>query len=191
MSYVSPPDGGPLDPYSGNKSTSTGKTIVYGDPMKGDQWHSGICECTTNCDQFCLACWCPCIQFGINQNDAFDISSFGMCLSYAILCGCFYIPAAILGGCQRTKFRRQYNIEGRSCDDFCAYMFCCACAMAQESREINIRSGLIRVTSKDNDDTAKMIKDDRKGRASSKSSRPSDNDTAEAIRRAAEFNVIQ
>jgi Cys-rich protein (TIGR01571 family) len=35
------------------------------------QWHTGICECSQHgyCSTCCLACFCPCIQFGINYKE--------------------------------------------------------------------------------------------------------------------------
>jgi len=37
----------------------------------GKSWSSGIFACLSDADSCCLSCWCPCIQFGQNQERGF------------------------------------------------------------------------------------------------------------------------
>ncbi|KAJ1623736.1 hypothetical protein T492DRAFT_1052852 [Pavlovales sp. CCMP2436] len=48
----------------------------------GKGWSSGTCACCSEIDSLCLACWCPCIQFGHNVERAF-ISQRGRCCRWA------------------------------------------------------------------------------------------------------------
>ncbi|KAG8470764.1 hypothetical protein KFE25_009185 [Diacronema lutheri] len=48
------------------------------------QFSSGICACCSDADSCCLSCWCPCVQFGQNQERAFR-SQHRTCCRWAML----------------------------------------------------------------------------------------------------------
>jgi Cys-rich protein (TIGR01571 family) len=55
----------------------------------GKQWSSGTCACCSDAkccctDSCCLSCWCPCVQYGLNQERTF-ISQRGTCCQWALL----------------------------------------------------------------------------------------------------------
>jgi len=47
-------------------------------------WSSGLCACLSHADSCCLACCCPCIQFGQNQERGFR-SQRGACCKWTAL----------------------------------------------------------------------------------------------------------
>jgi Cys-rich protein (TIGR01571 family) len=50
----------------------------------GKQWSSGTCACCSDADSCCLSCWCPCVQYGLNQERAFT-SQRRTCCRWAML----------------------------------------------------------------------------------------------------------
>lgn len=98
-----------------------------------EYWHSGLCDCTDDCCLCCTACWCPCIQFGTNEEKLGE----GNCC----LCCTFYYFFSGFSFCflwnQRSKVRAKYGIVGSGCNDCCVASFCSSCSLCQVSREIN------------------------------------------------------
>ena len=93
-------------------------------------WSSGICDCCIQ-PTICLqGCFCPCVLFGKNNENAFNESCCTNCLCYCLCCG----PAQHSG--MRRKLRVKYNLPTDPCNDCCVVWFCPTCALCQEANEI-------------------------------------------------------
>ncbi len=110
----------------------------YSPPAQWSQWNAPFCGCFDDCGSCCMACWCPCVQFGLNMEDA----GLGDCF----LCGIACLAIHMFTGCgciltflKRSDLRRAYGIEGNEFEDCCAHFWCLCCALSQEAREIRTR----------------------------------------------------
>lgn len=110
----------------------------------GNQWTSGICECTNDVPICCVSLWCCCVQYGLNVEKLNNGGCFGACCIYSIL--------DYIGGCgwcvgyaNRGALRNRLGIPGGSCED-CMLHFCCrCCALAQEGRELKAKEQFLKV----------------------------------------------
>ncbi|XP_048527365.1 cell number regulator 2-like [Triticum urartu] len=103
-------------------------------------WSSGLCGCFDDVGGCCLTFFCPCVTFG-RIAAIVDKGDTSCCLSgtgYLLLnwfagLGCLY-------SCYyRSKLREQYGLQEKPCPDCCVHMFCEACALCQEYRELKSR----------------------------------------------------
>ena len=104
-------------------------------------WSTDIDDCFSDIGTCCMACWCPCINFGNIAAYAWDSSS-------SWICCLAYLGAACLGFQQcfsmmaRDAFRRKLAITGDCCSDCCIHAFAHGCALCQEQRELDkVNSG--------------------------------------------------
>ncbi|KAK8987794.1 hypothetical protein V6N11_027533 [Hibiscus sabdariffa] len=103
-------------------------------------WSVGSCDCISDMETCCTACWAPCIIFGQSAEiaDKGSISCEASAASYTLafivmgcpcLYSCFY----------RSKLRKQYNLEGNRCGNCLLHFLCEPCALTQEYCELNNR----------------------------------------------------
>lgn len=129
---------------SSNPKSRKKRTDTYGYKTDADRqyfsWNTKLCDCGKDMGSWCLALWCPCIQWGMNQNKFRGNNTCGCCCAYCVLGPLSFI----LGGVRRDDMRDKYDIEGDACGDVCAHLFCTSCAIAQEARELTHREGLLK-----------------------------------------------
>lgn len=117
--------------------------------IKGGTWKHGLCDCA-DIGACCTGVFCPCILYGKTQyrltqkSDRKDPTNMlgyetlnGSCTSFAVLCGCNLILAAI----QHTRVRKNYGIPGSVGSDCVRAVCCCCCTLAQDEKEIKYREG--------------------------------------------------
>jgi Cys-rich protein (TIGR01571 family) len=115
--------------------------------IKGGTWNHGLCDCA-DIGTCCTGLFCPCILYGKTQyrltqkSDRKDPTNMlgyemlnGSCMSFAVLCGCNFILAAI----QHTRVRKNYGIPGSVGSDCVRAVCCCCCTLAQDEKEIKYR----------------------------------------------------
>ncbi|XP_030444365.1 protein PLANT CADMIUM RESISTANCE 2-like [Syzygium oleosum] len=142
--------GAPNDPESPDKAASsqeeppppaTGIPVVALPPsVDYAAWSTGLCDCFSQFDRFCISFWCPCVTFGqISEIVDRGASSCG-------INGAIYFLIAWVTGCAccyscfyRQKMRKQYRIIGSSAEDFVLHCLCEPCALTQEYRELQNR----------------------------------------------------
>jgi len=93
-----------------------GSRLLSAQPQAAKGWSSGIFACCSHADTCCLSCWCPCVQFGQNQERGFQSQRSSCCrwvliwmapsitayvlntLIYVSACaqGCYYVPGWII-----------------------------------------------------------------------------------------------
>ncbi|PKA47191.1 Protein plant cadmium resistance 2 [Apostasia shenzhenica] len=103
-------------------------------------WSTDLCDCTDDCGNCCMTCFCPCVTFGriaeIVDRGSTSCGTAGTL--YAVLymlscCHCLYSCFT------RKKMRAQYSLAERPCNDCCVHCCCEFCALCQEYRELNNR----------------------------------------------------
>jgi len=129
--------------------------------QQSPSWSSGWCDCFNDLNSCLLACFCPCVLFGMTYSvtnaavwgngvppDETCKQNMGSCL----LGGCCFVLLANLGGAfplfcgcwNRGNLRAKLGItqgDCSSCMGDCCIWFCCpCCAMTQEWRELKIRA---------------------------------------------------
>ncbi|XP_074558865.1 cell number regulator 10-like [Curcuma longa] len=122
-------------------SAPAGPAPVIGFPVETRQvWSTGLCDCTDDCGNCCMTCWCPCVTFGRIA----EIADGGSTSCGAS--GALYTLIAAVSGCQwiyswfyRSKLRAQYNLPESPCCDCCVHFCCESCALCQEYRELKAR----------------------------------------------------
>ncbi|KAJ1437897.1 PLAC8 motif-containing protein [Sesbania bispinosa] len=129
-------------PVSAASYSSTGySSTVYNQPPLQPKplvdWHTGLCDCFSDCKNCCITWWCPCVTFG-QVAEIVDKGSTSCGASGALYtliccvigCGCLY-------SCfYRCKMRQQYGLKGNDCCDCLIHCFCEPCALCQEYREL-------------------------------------------------------
>lgn len=107
-------------------------------------WQTGaLFDCAQDCESCCLGLWCPCITYASNGeglNGKNTCAYISDCVLYATTC---WIPfvTCFLGMTRREHLRSKYGLLEAPCDDCFVHLFCHACALCQEHREIQaIRS---------------------------------------------------
>jgi len=102
-----------------------------------DDFQASFCGCFEDIGSCITALFCPCIQYGNNNN---DITNEG-CFMPA--CGYFWLHLCRMQWCVgmgfRGRLRQKFNINENNMSDCCAYFLCPCCAISQESREILLR----------------------------------------------------
>ncbi|KAK9105939.1 hypothetical protein Scep_022783 [Stephania cephalantha] len=102
-------------------------------------WSTGLCDCNEDTGNCFLTCFCPCISFGRIAEIA-DEGSFscGACCALYVLVHLLTsrLGAVLLSCVYRRKLKKQYNLEGNDCTDFCLHLWCSPCATCQEYREL-------------------------------------------------------
>ncbi|KAF8866945.1 hypothetical protein BDZ45DRAFT_795403 [Acephala macrosclerotiorum] len=119
-------------------------------------WMTKFCvEPIDDVNTCCLGCWVPCALFtkthwrlgqvGRNENALHGwTSSMGCslpCWAYCVLTlACR--ASGCLTGCQSTRIRGTYGIEGSMFKDMCRGYWCPQCAQMQNDREVQAREGV-------------------------------------------------
>jgi Cys-rich protein (TIGR01571 family) len=124
-----------------------GQAIHVNHQVKGGTWKYGLCDCG-DIGVCCTGVWCPCVIYGKTQyrlsrrserkdpTNMLGYSTFnGSCATFAILCGCNLILAAI----QHSRLRKAYDIPGGVGTDFVRACCCCCCTLSQDEKEIKYR----------------------------------------------------
>ncbi|XP_010932525.1 cell number regulator 10 [Elaeis guineensis] len=103
-------------------------------------WSTGLCDCTDDCGNCCMTCFCPCITFGriaeIVDQGATSCGTSGALyalLEYFTCCHWIY------SCCYRSKMRAQLHLAERPCNDCLVHCCCESCALCQEYRELKNR----------------------------------------------------
>ncbi|XP_004383144.1 placenta-specific gene 8 protein-like [Trichechus manatus latirostris] len=92
-----------------------------GPPVQTSNWHTGLCDCFTDCEvclcgTFCIECLACQVAGDMNE---------------CCLCG--------TSVAMRTHYRTKYGIPGSICDD-CLVTHCCLpCSLCQMKRDIKRR----------------------------------------------------
>ncbi|KAH8916556.1 hypothetical protein BT69DRAFT_1250045 [Atractiella rhizophila] len=139
----------PQDPMSMNKAAEAG--VPPPDyPHQGTQdkdWDQGLCGCGLK--EFCVACWCPCIQYGRNQSRFKALRDTGVphpqggegCGQDGVLhCALTCVVGAgwILQFIARGDYRTRYGIKGSTIADCLTACCCSPCELSQESHQIRL-----------------------------------------------------
>ena len=103
-------------------------------------WMNSFCGCFSDIPSCCMSYFCPCVQYGQNQESFNGGGCCGHCCIYTILMcvGYYWCMACSF----RSQIRRRYNIPGGDCTDCLAHFCCPCCALAQEAREISDRKNM-------------------------------------------------
>ncbi|URE22144.1 Protein PLANT CADMIUM RESISTANCE [Musa troglodytarum] len=130
-------------------------------------WSTSLCDCTDDCGNCCMTCFCPCVTFGriaeiVDQGSIRKSSSSTVSIRdnhcqhrvkgvfcWSAACGtsgAVYGLLEYLTCCHwvyscsyRSKLRAQYSLPESPCHD-CLVHFCCeSCALCQEYRELKHR----------------------------------------------------
>ncbi|XP_057981585.1 cell number regulator 13-like isoform X3 [Malania oleifera] len=91
------------------------------------EWQSDLFDCCGEPHLSLKTCFYPCGTF--------------TWIAHTISKGEIYISSALVTFTEKflMKLRKNFNIEGGSCDDFLTHLMCCCCAMVQEWRELDSR----------------------------------------------------
>lgn len=128
-----------------------GQAIHARQYTKGGTWKYGLCDCG-DIGVCCTGAWCPCIVYGKTQyrlsqrsdrkdpTNLLGYSAFnGSCATFALLCGCNLILAAI----QHSRVRKAYDIPGGVGTDLVRACCCCCCTLSQDEKEVKFRESQI------------------------------------------------
>ncbi|KAL3830754.1 hypothetical protein ACJIZ3_019556 [Penstemon smallii] len=134
--YGQPPPQPPPQNY--NQQPATGIPVQHGN-LPG-QWSTGLCDCFDDVPNCCMTCWCPCITFGrvaeiVDRGSTSCGASGALYTLIAWVTGC----ACIYSCLYREKMRKQYMLQGDTCNDCLLHFFCESCALCQEHRELQNR----------------------------------------------------
>ncbi|KAK7925278.1 hypothetical protein WMY93_007588 [Mugilogobius chulae] len=115
---------------------STKMVVRQPQPMmvsqESDEWSSGICDCTQDMPECCLAFWCcPCFACRTTKR-------YGQCLCLPLLDMFGGIPLPITMS-MRVSMRHRYGIKGDMWHDCLYSCFCVPCSWCQMSREMKQR----------------------------------------------------
>ncbi|PNH09306.1 Cell number regulator 11 [Tetrabaena socialis] len=135
--------------------------VVAEASVEPEAWSTGLFECVApgGGALCCVSACMPFVQFGIlaeqlPKGSTCLAGSFG-CATAAFLGlemlaaagGCMVVPgvsllpiSALVHHGMRRHIREKYNIKGSCCRDLCTAWWCGPCALAQETREVVIRS---------------------------------------------------
>ncbi|KAL2912329.1 hypothetical protein HK105_208176 [Polyrhizophydium stewartii] len=110
-------------------------------PSKKAEFTHGLFDCFGDFGTCLMACFCPCVVYGQNQQRAENKD--GSCMDC-----CIYYCAAEFGfhsciGCYgRGKIKERTNVVNDSSMGDCFTHLCCApCALTQEKRELDVALG--------------------------------------------------
>eukprot|EP01098_Paradermamoeba_levis_P011726 TRINITY_DN5044_c0_g1_i1.p1 TRINITY_DN5044_c0_g1~~TRINITY_DN5044_c0_g1_i1.p1 ORF type:complete len:180 (-),score=24.70 TRINITY_DN5044_c0_g1_i1:251-790(-) len=98
----------------------------------------GCCDGEIDWGVFCMSCWCPCIQFGMNV----EAAGLGECETYCLiqLVVSYFVGCPCIVPClKRTEMRNKYGLMGDPYGDCCTHYWCHCCALIQEAKEIRTR----------------------------------------------------
>jgi Cys-rich protein (TIGR01571 family) len=101
------------------------------------EWSKSLFSCFDNIGICCVGSFCPCVLYGViksNRNESGCGTACLHCFLYSCMASCAL--QSCLSCSQRQELRREYNIRGDSCEDFCIHCCCTPCAMTQEWNEI-------------------------------------------------------
>ncbi|KAL3830755.1 hypothetical protein ACJIZ3_019557 [Penstemon smallii] len=121
-------------PQNYSQQLATNIPVQHGD-LPG-QWSTGLCDCFDDVPNCCMTCWCPCITFG-RIADIVDQGSTSGAL-YTLI-SCVTGISCIYSYFYREKMRKQYMLQGDTCNDCLLHCFCESCALCQEYRELQNR----------------------------------------------------
>ncbi|CAD5169057.1 unnamed protein product [Musa acuminata subsp. malaccensis] len=114
---------------------------VTAPPYQGLQpWSTGLCDCTDDCGNCCMTCFCPCVTFG-RIAEIVDQGSASCGTSGALYCLLEYLTCFhwVYSCCYRSKMRAQYSLPESPCADCLVHCCCEPCALCQEYRELKHR----------------------------------------------------
>ena len=143
-----PPNAYPPPPPPGYQGYPQGgyppppvQVIIQGNqPLPLTDWKVGLCNCFSYCDVCLLTLFCPCVQYGMNQEKLVPgQSACGGCFMYTLMRVCCPCVMPCWAGQFRSQVRGKYNIMGGSTGDCCTHCFCHCCALIQEAKEIDTR----------------------------------------------------
>ncbi|KAI6686038.1 hypothetical protein NL676_031951 [Syzygium grande] len=95
-------------------------------------WSTGLWDCFSDFERFCISFWCPCVTFG-QISEIVDRGTSPCFINGAIY---FLKCARCYAFVYRLKMRKQYRIVGSAVEDFAVHCCCEACALTQEYREL-------------------------------------------------------
>ncbi|XP_072979138.1 cell number regulator 10-like [Typha angustifolia] len=100
-------------------------------------WSTGLFECTDDCGNCCLTCWCPCVTFG-RIAEIIDKGTTACGMSGALYAVLFTFTGFqwIYSWMYRSKFRAQYDLVEVPCCDCCIHFCCERCSLCQQYREL-------------------------------------------------------
>ncbi|KAM9238086.1 placenta-specific gene 8 protein-like [Dugong dugon] len=93
----------------------------YGPPVQVSNWHTGLCDCFTDCEVCLCGAFCTSLL-------AHQIASD---MNECCLCG--------TSVAMRTLYRTRYGIPGSICDDYLVTLCCLQCSLCQMRRDIKRR----------------------------------------------------
>jgi len=102
------------------------------------EWSTSICDCCIKPGNCLMGLLCPCVLYGKNVENISNGQSSCCCNA---LCCCIIPCSAFLRSPVRRQIRNKYNLQQEPCNDLCVSLFCPMCALCQESRELENRSG--------------------------------------------------
>ena len=143
-----PPNAYPPPPPPGYQGYPQGgyppppiQVIVQGNqPLALTNWKVGLFGCLSYFDVCLLTCFCPCVQYGMNQEKLVPgQSACGGCFMYTLISVCCACILPCWAGQFRSQIRGKYNIMGGGTGDCCTHCCCHCCAIIQEAKEIETR----------------------------------------------------
>lgn len=116
-------------------------------------WRSGLFDCFISPKTCCLGLWCPCVLYSQNVKSLTGEDACGSCCGYfwfVQTLGCLNLcclglpvsqclmPALTLN--KRKMLREAYDLpDNCGGESYCVHLFCLACALCQEARELEVR----------------------------------------------------
>ncbi|KDQ10422.1 hypothetical protein BOTBODRAFT_115942 [Botryobasidium botryosum FD-172 SS1] len=133
-------------------STGIGNLNARNMPVRIDgsrDWSNSIADCFADCNTCLTACCCPCIVYAQNKSrfESLDRNAYphpyaGDSLGLDCVLYCLLSPLLCSGtglqSCVRGDIRRRYGITGDGCSDCTTSLCCMACALTQESMELEL-----------------------------------------------------
>ncbi|KAL4255061.1 hypothetical protein AB1N83_013312 [Pleurotus pulmonarius] len=133
-----------LVPIGGNRNANN----LPMDP-DGREWSHGLCDWGSDVGTCLIATFFPCVVYAQNKRRYEHLNRGradpqrggsginGDCFMYSGITFCFGI-GCIIQIPLRGYLRRRYSIRGSSFEDFLVALFCTACGLTQESRELEL-----------------------------------------------------
>ncbi|KAL2912332.1 hypothetical protein HK105_208179 [Polyrhizophydium stewartii] len=114
---------------------------VYSAPAKKTEFTHGLFDCFGDIGTCFLACFCPCVVYGQNQQRAHNKDGCFMdcCIYY---CAAEFGCHSCIGCYGRGQVRERSNVaNGSSVGDCCVHICCTPCALTQEKRDLDATLG--------------------------------------------------
>ncbi|KAH9993551.1 PLAC8-domain-containing protein [Russula vinacea] len=139
-----PQDTAPMQVLGGNKNANN---CPIGDDEKRD-WSFGLLDCSSRCDLYCQAVWCPCVVYSKNRQRMRHLQQHGAplpgggetfdkqcCIYAALIIPCY---AWLMLKHSRDIARERYGIRADAYGNCLTAYFCRPCSLTQERREIEL-----------------------------------------------------